>query len=80
MTMQQYKNLSGKSNVHAFEHLENGIIVQFNDHSQYTYQSMKVGTANLTEMQRLAECGQGLNSFISRTPIVRNGYSQKCRF
>jgi hypothetical protein len=78
--MQRYKNLSGKSNIHAFELLENGIIVQFNDHSQYTYQSVKVVTTNLTEMQRLAVYGQGLNSFISRTPTVKHGYSHKCRF
>lgn len=78
--MQRYKNLSGRSNVYAFELLESGIIVQFNDHSQYTYQSKNIGTFNLTEMQRLATYGQGLNSFISRTPAVKNGYSHKSRF
>lgn len=78
--MQRYKNLGGQSNVLAFELLENGIIVQFNDHTQYTYQSVKVGGGNLSEMKRLAALGQGLNSFINRTPTVRHGYSQKCRF
>lgn len=78
--MQRYKNLTGQSNVNAFDLLDNGMIVQFNDHSQYTYQSSRVGMNNMTEMQRLAVCGQGLNSFINRTPTVRNGYSQKSRF
>ena len=80
MAMQRYKNLTGQSNVNAFQILDNGIIVQFNDHSQYTYQSTRVGMNNMTEMKRLAVNGQGLNSFINRTPTVRNGYSQRCRF
>jgi hypothetical protein len=79
MAMQRYKNLGGQSNVHAFELLDDGIIVQFNDRSQYTYQSVKVGGGNLSEMKRLAALGQGLNSFINRNPVVRNGYSEKSR-
>lgn len=80
MGMQRYKNSSGQSNVLAFELLDNGIMVQFNDRSQYTYQSTRVGMKNMTEMKRLAVNGQGLNSFINRTQMVRNGYSHKSRF
>ena len=80
MAMQRYKNLTGQSNVDAFEILDNGIIVQFNGHSQYTYQSTKVGMNNMTEMKRLAVNGKGLNSFINRTASIRNGYSKKISF
>ena len=80
MAMQRYKNLTGQSNIYAFELLDSGITIQFNDHSQYTYQSSRVGFNNKTEIKRLAINGQGLNSFINRTPTVRNGYSQKSRF
>ena len=80
MAMQRYKNLTGQSNIYAFELLDSGITIQFNDHSKYTYQSSRVGFNNMTEIKRLAINGQGLNSFINRTPTVRNGYSQKSRF
>ncbi len=79
MAMQRYKNCSGQSNVHAFELLDDAIIVQFKDYSQYTYRSIRVGARNLMEMKQLATGGQGLNSFINQNPTVRNGYTDKIK-
>jgi hypothetical protein len=79
MAMQRYKNRSGQSNVHAFELLDDAIIVQFKDYSQYTYRSIRVGARNLMEMKQLATGGQGLNSFINQNPTVRNGYTDKIK-
>lgn len=77
MTMERYKNLSGQSNVLAYEFLNDGIIVQFNDRTQYIYHVLKVGAGNMSEMKRLAVAGKGLNSFINRTPEIRKGYSKR---
>ena len=80
MNLQRYRNLSGKSNVYAFEVLTDAVIVQFNDKTVYTYQLQKVGTSNLMEMKRLALAGVGLNSLINRTPAIRKGHSGKSIF
>ncbi|RAP57857.1 hypothetical protein [Oleiagrimonas sp. MCCC 1A03011] len=75
--MERYMNLGGDSGVIAYELGDDSITVQFNDGSIYLYTSQSAGSGNLAEMQRLAQTGQGLNSFIRR--IVRKGYAQKLR-
>lgn len=75
--MERYKNLGGNSNVAAFEVKQGSITVQFGDGSIYLYTSKSAGAMNITEMQRLASAGQGLNSFISR--VVRKNYAQIIR-
>jgi hypothetical protein len=80
MATERYKNLSGQSNVYAYELLDNQIIVQFGDRSVYTYCSDKVGSNNIAEMKKLATSGKGLNGFINRTPLVKKGYSKRERY
>lgn len=75
--MERYMNLGGDSGVFAYELDDESITVQFKDGSIYLYTSQSAGPGNLAEMQRLAQVGQGLNSFISR--VVRTGYAQKFR-
>lgn len=75
--MERYRNLGGDSNVAAFELGNGSITVQFNDGSVYLYTNQSAGQANIIELQRLAQVGQGLNSFINR--YVRKGYAQKLR-
>ncbi|MFK2877176.1 hypothetical protein [Rhodanobacter hydrolyticus] len=75
--MERYRNLGGDSNVAAYELGNGSITVQFNDGSVYLYTNQSAGPANITELQRLAQVGQGLNSFINR--YVRKGYAQKLR-
>ena len=76
--MERYKNIGGDSNVLAYELGPNSITVQFNDGSIYAYTSQSVGAANLAELQRLAQAGQALNSYINR--YVRKGYARKLRW
>ncbi|MCS6514799.1 hypothetical protein [Burkholderia thailandensis] len=75
--MERYKNLGGDSNVVAYEIEQGAITVQFGDGSVYLYTTQSAGAANIAEMQRLANVGQGLNSFIGR--VVRKGYARKIR-
>jgi len=75
--MERYKNLGGKSGVAEYEIGQGSITVKFKDGAVYLYTNQSAGGANLSEMQRLATAGQGLNSFIKR--FVRKGYAQKLR-
>lgn len=75
--MERYKNLGGDSSVIAYELGQGEITVQFNDGWLYLYTAQSAGAANLSEMQRLASIGRGLNSFIGH--VVRKGYARKWR-
>jgi hypothetical protein len=73
--MQAYTNIAGKSGVIAFEIEDDGIIVQFSDGSIYRYDTVSAGRTNITEMQRLARTGKGLDSYIKR--FVGSRFSEK---
>ena len=75
--MERYKNLSGDSNVVAYELGQGSITVQFasGTHRTYVYNSAKPGAVTVAEMQRLAVAGRGLNSYIGR--VVKGNYSGK---
>jgi len=75
--MERYRNRGGDSGVAAYSIEEGAITVQFSDGWLYQYTNQSTGAANVSEMQRLARAGQGLNSYIRR--IVRKGYSRKWR-
>lgn len=73
--MRKYRDYDHDSNVSEYEYGEDYIRVQFKDGSTYEYTSASAGTSNIEEMKRLADCGDGLNSFINR--CVRKRYSRK---
>jgi hypothetical protein len=75
--MERYKNLDGDSSVVSYEIEQGSITVQFDDGSVYLYTIQSAGVANIAEMQRLANVGRGLNSFIGR--VVKKGYARKIR-
>lgn len=75
--MTRYRNLGGTSGVYAYEIGINSITVQFNDGATYFYTTSSMGSYNISQMQRLAAAGRGLNSFISTT--VKKGYASKLR-
>lgn len=75
--MTRYKNLGGNSGVFAYDNGINRIIVQFKDGSTYLYTNTSTSSYNISQMQRLAIAGRGLNSFISTT--VKKGYASKLR-
>lgn len=75
--MEKYKNFGGDSGVSSYEIGQGSITVQFKDGAIYLYTNQSTGAENISEMQRLAIVGQGLNSFIRR--VVRKDYAQKIR-
>lgn len=75
--MEQYNNLDGNSSVVAYENAIGSITVKFSDGWHYLYSSQSTNLANIQEMQRLAELGRGLNSYIGR--VVRKGFLRKWR-
>ncbi len=75
--MDRYRNLSGSSNVFAYEISDDRVTVQFNDGSTYLYTNAKTGIRNIEQMKRLAVQGRGLNSFINTQ--VKKLYEAKLR-
>ena len=73
--MQQYKNLGGSSGVAAFELGKSSIIVEFREGSRYLYTDASAGRENIRQMQRLAQRGAGLATFINR--VVRERYARR---
>ncbi len=65
--MTKYMNLSGNSNVEAYEIGEDHITVKFfGTWRTYTYSYYSAGRENVEKAKGLAKQGQGLNSFIMR--------------
>ena len=62
--MKKYRNLGGNSGVLNYESGNAYIIVEFSDRWKYTFSYKKAGRNHVEEMKRLAEKGQGLNSYI----------------
>jgi hypothetical protein len=71
--MEQYKNLSGRSGVAAYELGDGSITVEFKDGGRYLYTDASAGPENIRQMRRLAQCGAGLATFINR--VVRERYA-----
>jgi len=65
--MQTYRDLDNDSNVIAYEIGEDCIILEFRTgrYRFYKYTIMSAGSYNISEMQRLAQLGDGLNAFIN---------------
>jgi hypothetical protein len=75
--MQKYANWSGTSGIVGFEATSDSITVQFRDGWKYLYNISSSGSAHITAMQKLAESGSGLNSYISK--YVKAQYAKKFR-
>jgi hypothetical protein len=67
MAMIQYKNLSGISGVCAYEIGVDFIVVEFSkEHKRYKYTDGSAGSQVIEQMKKLAQYGQGLNTFINK--------------
>lgn len=75
--MERYSNHGGDSNVHSYEIGHDSIAVMFNGGATYLYTVASTGTSDIEEMKRLAEHGEGLNSYIGR--IVKKRFARKLR-
>lgn len=75
--MERYKNISGNSNVVAYETGDSQIEVEFQTGPTrfYTYTYFSAGHQNIERMKLLARQGLGLNTFINQQ--VRKRYASK---
>lgn len=75
--MTPYRNLSGNSNVVAYEATDDSIQVVFRSgmYRNYLYNSLRPGNAAVERMKALAAQGYGLNSYISSN--VKKNYATK---
>jgi hypothetical protein len=75
--MKAYKDINGDSGVTAYDYGDDWIRVQFKDGKSYEYLASKIGKTHISAMRALADDGDGLNSYIMRSPTVKNGWSSK---
>jgi hypothetical protein len=73
--MQRYKNLSGDSGVVSYELGPGAIAVEFSNGDVYVYTNRSAGKSNIAQMQKLAQEGCGLSTFISQN--VHDRFEQK---
>lgn len=75
--MPRYRDTDHDSGVVAYEYGDDWIEVEFRRGRErfYLYEASGVGNSHIQEMKRLADAGDGLNSYIMKN--VRDGYSSK---
>lgn len=74
--MLQYKNLSGDSAVTEYDTGTDFIKVRFsNSNTIYVFTIASAGASHIAEMNRLADIGQGLATYIAQH--TRNLYERK---
>lgn len=73
-TMRPYHNRSGNSGVLAYDIGADSITIEFGT-GTYLYNYSKPGRAHVEQMQRLAQNGQGLATYISQH--VRDNFAAR---
>ncbi|WP_393949178.1 hypothetical protein [Kluyvera intermedia] len=75
--MTAYQNRGRDSGVTEFEATENSITVYFSNGSCYLYNVTAPGLQAVQEMIRLANMGEGLNTYINRH--IRSNFARRIR-
>lgn len=65
--MKQYRNLSGKSGIKAYETGEDFIKIKFITGEMYLYTYSSAGKKIIEKMKLFASEGKGLSTYISQT-------------
>lgn len=73
--MPLYRDINGDSGVYSYELGNGSITVQFDSGGSYFYTNASAGANHIVEMQRLAQSGDGLNSYINKH--ASKNYAQK---
>lgn len=73
--MKRYADKTGESGITHYAIGKGWIDVRFKGRDEpYRYSARRIGAKHLRELTRLAEAGQGLATYISQHPEVRDGY------
>ena len=75
--MKIYKDIDNDSGVSGYNYGSDYIEVEFKGGSIYLYNYSNPGEQHVEEMKRLADRGDGLNSYIMK--YVKNNYYSKIR-
>ena len=73
--MKRYRNLDGHSGVTAYECGDGFIRVCFVNGDIYEYTDKATGREHIANMQKLAQAGLGLSTYVSR--FVHDDYARK---
>ncbi len=73
----RYRDVNGDSGISAYRYAHDWIQVQFTDGGLYEYRASKIGQTHIDEMKRLADSGDGLNTYINTNPNVKHGWSSQ---
>jgi len=73
--MKRYRNLDGHSGVTAYECGDGFIRIRFVNGETYEYTDEITGRAHVANMQKLAQAGLGLATYVSR--FVHDAYARK---
>lgn len=73
--MKRYRNLDGHSGVTAYESGDGFIRIRFVNGETYEYTDEVTGRAHVANMQKLAQAGLGLATYVSR--FVHDAYARK---
>lgn len=74
--MKIYKDINNDSSVIAYDYTDTSIKVQFESGKVYEYYGSIIGLQHLSNLKRLADSGDGLNEYIIRNSVVKNGYQR----
>ena len=70
--MTKYEDKGGDSGILAYEISDSKISVKFSNGSVYHYSYDSAGQSNVEQMKKLAQQGEGLNSFINTHVRFKN--------
>lgn len=75
--MEKYQASATSAGVTAYEILEEGIIIEFENSKSYLYDYHRPGKEHVEQMKILAKKGKGLTTYINQK--VRNNYTKKLK-
>ncbi|MCG6169731.1 hypothetical protein [Leptospira sanjuanensis] len=73
--MEYYKDLDNDSSISGYDIGPDSITIYFKSGGAYLYTYQSAGSSNIEQMKRLAQSGEGLNSYIMK--FVKNNYARK---
>lgn len=73
--MYRYENKGGDSGIAAYETGSDFIRIKFSDGTVYLYTYNSAGRSSIERMKKLAQLGEGLNTYINKE--VRKKYERK---
>jgi hypothetical protein len=73
--MKRYRNLHGHSGVDAYEYGDGFIRIRFVNGDAYEYTDEATGREHVANMQKLAQAGLGLATYVSR--FAHDAYARK---